>query len=191
MMAVHTGLGVQIQLLWTGWQQLLSGHYAAAAVPCRQISELNDFIWASALDEAVARKLMTNEEVRVGDARAVIARKIDADPGVIQGWREYRKLFLDGYNATAHARTPLLMSVAHVTPDRHMNVGHGFNESNLQAFARIYAQLSVNAALYIGGSFSDRLPDDGAWSIEQASLLADWEAFQRTDIGGVSIRPGV
>jgi hypothetical protein len=53
-------------LLCTGWQLLLDGHYAAAGVPCRLISELSDYIWAASLDDTIAHKLIDNREVRVG-----------------------------------------------------------------------------------------------------------------------------
>jgi len=62
-----------------------------------------------------------------------------------------------------------------------MNVGHAFNESSLNAYARIYTQLSVNATLYAGAAFVDCLPDEGAWSVEQSRLQQDWAAFQAQD----------
>jgi hypothetical protein len=182
MMAVLSCLGVQIELLWTGWQQVLNGHYAAAGVPCRTISELTDNALAAALDDRVAETLLTNGEVRNKDAREAIIRAApNSSPSEAHAWIAYRKLFIDAYNKTAHARLPLLMSAAHVSLGRHMNVGHAFNESSLNAYARIYTQLSVNATLNAGVAFGDRLPDGGAWSVEQSRLKQDWDDFQRHD----------
>ena len=189
--AVLSCLGVQVELLWTGWQLLLNGHYAAAGVPCRLISELIDYIWAASLDEAVAQKLLTNQQVRVGDARATIERLISADPDEVRRWRDYRKRVLDEYNATAHARAPLLHSATHARGERRLVVGHALDRAGLSTSARIYAQLSVNATLSVGVAFGDHLPDDGAWSTEQRRLMADWDAFMRTDTGGHSVNVDV
>src|SRR5262249_21242871 len=58
MKAVHGCTIAQIELLWSGFEELLSGFYVAAAGKCRLIAELSDFIVAASQTEENATRVL-------------------------------------------------------------------------------------------------------------------------------------
>jgi hypothetical protein len=99
---------------------------------------------------------------------------------VIDDWVKGRKGELDGFNNFAHARTPLLAAVTHIQ-EAVAYTGHAFNVGSLWAIADEYARQSVKACFSIGIALNECLPDEGAWSVEQRRLLADWRSYQEPE----------
>jgi hypothetical protein len=73
------------ELLSAGWEAMLDGHYAAAAVPLRLASELSDYVPAAGVDDRIAARMLNDDKVQVGEARKALFRTLDdlrADPVV-------------------------------------------------------------------------------------------------------------
>lgn len=176
---------IQAELLEQGWEAMLDGRYAAAAHPVRLISELADYVPAAGVDEIIADRLLSDDKVRVSEARKLLLRNLDdlrSDKVAADKWVERRKGQLDAFNKLAHARAALLTGTGHLRGGT-MHIGHDFDPVSLWAVATEYAQLAVNATVGVGVALGASLPDGKPWSDEQRRLLGDWRDFLNAGAG--------
>jgi hypothetical protein len=170
---------VQIDLLWSGWCLLLSGHYASAAHMSRSISELCNYIPAASKSPEGTKKLLNGQEWRVSDARKVVLREFPlTDPTQGFAWTEDQKRKQNAFAKLAHPGKGLIMAASHFEQATTQSIGHAFNEQSLLALANQFASFAVSACLSIGLALNDSLPDSGAWSVRQADLLKRWTEYE-------------
>jgi hypothetical protein len=176
MKAVHACATVQLQLIFSGWQELLDGFYAAAASKCRLIAELSDYIAAASRNDEGARKLLDNEVWRPGHARRILEQDMITDPDFAIRWRHAQIGPHDELDQFALVRGGLLSAVMHVGEDA-IYLAHNFSQTTLASIASEYAQLAVVATRADAIALGDELADDSAWNTAHAELLRDWEPY--------------
>jgi hypothetical protein len=177
--AVHACSTIQIQLIWSGWQELLDGYYAAATSKCRLIAELSDFIVAASVSEIGAQRLLDSDDDfwKAGHVRQYIQKNMITDPGEAEAWGDAQRELHDELNQFAHVGAGLLSTVMHVG-DEAIFLGHKFNATALRAGAAEYAQLAVAATRAIATAVGANLLNDGAWSESHEDLLMSWQPYR-------------
>lgn len=183
---VHACFVLQLQLIWSGWEETVDGFYAAAASKCRLIAELSDFALVASVDEERAKKILDTDFLKAGHARAYIEAEIIEDRAFAAQWGQAQRELHQELNQFAHVGAGLLTTVMHRGDDV-VFVGHDFNETTLIAMAVEYAQLSIFATRAAAEALGCKLADGGAWQAAHLKLLDLWakssdEIFRRAGI---------
>lgn len=175
--AARTCTVAQLELMWSGWEELLCGFYAAATGKCRLITELSDYIVAVSRSEENAKKVLDrSHEWRAGDARKYIQREMIADQVFGHRWGEAQKELHAEFAAFGHVGNGLLSAVLHQGRDG-LYTGHQLDRSMLRPIAAEYVQLAIFASRASAEALSEHLTDAGAWQAAHLELLSEWQPY--------------
>ncbi len=168
------------ELLWSGWEDIMYGRYAAAMNSLRVVFELSDYVIASSYDAKGARRLLNSKKWDIEAARRVVEASLRPEnPEVFDEWMARRRdVYNHDFQQVAHTCGPL-MQVA--TAGTLAHGGSWIAPGLLAQLANLYTELVYEALLAIGYAIRQRLQPSGTWSQKQGEFMVTWNEYRNAN----------